>query len=152
MRVLPNTPWLPPVMLLVSLLGFGDAAYLTVAHYTGNAVPCTITHGCDVVTNSVYSSILGIPVALLGAAFYIAVFALVFFAIDNASQKLLRIAGRATLLGFLFSLWFLFAQAFLIHAFCQWCLGSAVSSTVLFILGFILLPRAMKKESLQTER
>lgn len=134
-------------MLVVSLLGFADATYLTVKHYTGSTIPCTITHGCDVVTNSVYSEILGVPVALLGSAFYIVTFALVFFAMDQRSMKLLRAAGLFTLVGFLSSLWFLFAQAFLIKAFCQWCLGSALTSTILFVLGFILLPRAMKKAS-----
>lgn len=137
-------------MLLVSLLGFADAAYLTVTHYTGTAIPCTITHGCDVVTKSVYAEILGIPVALLGALFYLVIFGLVCVAMESANTKLLRAAGRLTLAGFLFSLWFLFAQAFLIHAFCQWCLGSAASSTLLFILGFIVLPRALKKETLTT--
>lgn len=146
MRILPKMSWLPPVMLLVSLLGFADATYLTVTHYTGTAVPCTITHGCDVVTNSVYSEILGIPVALLGALFYLAIFGLVFVAMESANQKLLRLAGRLTLAGFLFSLWFLFAQAFLIGAFCQWCIGSAITSTLLFIFGFIVLPKALKKD------
>ena len=147
MRVLPKTPWLPAVMLFVSILGFIDATYLTVTHYTGTAVPCTITHGCDIVTKSTYAEVLGVPVVLLGSVFYIVIFALLFLAIDNNSTKLLRLAGRLTLVGFLSSLWFLFVQAFLLHAFCQWCIGSAVSSTLLFILGFFVLPRALKKET-----
>ena len=147
MRVLPKTPWLPAVMLLVSILGFIDATYLTVTHYTGVAIPCTITHGCDIVTKSAYAEVLGVPVALLGSVFYLVVFAILFLAIDNNSTKLLRLAGRLTLVGFLSSLWFLFVQAFLLHAFCQWCIGSAVSSTLLFILGFFVLPRALKKET-----
>lgn len=144
MALLEKSRWLPGAMLVVSMLGFADAMFLTVKHYTGTTVPCSITHGCDVVTSSVYSSILGIPVALLGSAFYIAVFALVFFALDQQKVALLRLAGRATIVGFLASLWFLFAQAFLIHAFCQWCLGSAITSTVLFVLGYALLPRALR--------
>ena len=147
MRVLPKTPWLPITMLVVSLLGFADATYLTVTHVTGTTVPCGITHGCDVVTTSVYSEILGVPVALLGALFYLAVFGLLFVAIDKANAKLLLLAGRMTLAGFLFSLWFLFVQAFLLRAFCQWCIGSAISSTLLFIFGFIVLPRVLKKET-----
>lgn len=134
-------------MLIVSLLGFIDATYLVVARYTGATLPCTIVHGCDIVTKSIYSEILGVPVALLGSAFYILIFALVFFAMDNKKIKLLLFAGKFTIVGFLASLWFLFAQAFLLRAFCQWCLVSAATSTILFVLGFILIPAAIKKET-----
>lgn len=144
MALLEKSRWLPGAMLVTSLLGFADATYLTVQHYTGNSIPCTITHGCDVVTKSAYSAILGVPVALLGSAFYIVVFALVFFALDQKSVKLLRLAGRLTVVGFVSSMWFLYAQAFLIHAFCQWCLGSLVTSTVLFVLGYFVMPRAIR--------
>ncbi len=131
-------------MLVTSLLGFADATYLTVQHYTGSTIPCTITHGCDVVTKSIYSQIAGVPVALLGSTFYIVIFALVFFALDQKNVKLLRLAGRLTIVGFVSSMWFLYAQAFLIHAFCQWCLGSVVTSTMLFVLGYVFLPRATR--------
>lgn len=152
MALLEKSRWLPGAMLVVSLLGFVDATYLTVQHYTGTTIPCTITHGCDVVTKSAYSAILGVPVALLGSAFYIAVFALVFFALDQQKITLLRIAGRITVVGFLASMWFLFAQAFLIRAFCQWCLGSIVTSTVLFVLGWFILPRAVARDVIATEK
>lgn len=150
MTLIPKAKWLPITMLVVSILGFADATYLSVKHFTGENIPCTITHGCDVVTKSAYSEILGIPVALLGSAFYLTVFALVFLAMDNKNMRLLRYAGLFTIVGFGASLWFLAAQAFLIRAFCQWCLVSAATSTVLFALGFVLLPLVLKKEELTT--
>ncbi len=128
-------------MLGVALLGFADATYLTVAHYTDARLPCTITHGCQVVTTSSYSEIFGIPVALLGALYYLTMFGMLFIAVDKKNERLLRLAGKFTLAGFLFSLWFVFAQIFLIHAICQWCMGSAITSTVLFVLGWFVLPR-----------
>lgn len=146
MSLLPKTPWLPWTMLFVSIAGFADATYLSVKHFTGASIPCTITHGCDIVTKSAYAEIFGIPVALLGSAFYLTIFAFVFLAMDNKNTRLLQYAGRFTAVGLLASLWFLAAQAFLIKAFCQWCLVSAATSTMLFVLGYVVLPWALKKE------
>jgi protein-disulfide isomerase/uncharacterized membrane protein len=55
----------------------GVSLYLTVQHHaaTDGASVCNIneTFNCDVVNSSVYSEIGGVPIALLGAAFYLAV-------------------------------------------------------------------------------
>jgi hypothetical protein len=61
---------------LVSLVGLGDAIYLTVEHLTGNSVRCTVTSGCSEVLGSAYASIGAIPVAGLGALAYFTAFSL----------------------------------------------------------------------------
>lgn len=145
---LPRAPWLPIAMLVVSLLGFADASWLSVKHYTNGVIPCSMTQGCETVTNSVYSTIAGIPVALLGSIYYAVVFLLVFASMETGSRTLLRYAGLLTIAGLLASAWFVFAQIVLIKAICQWCMASALTSTMLFVLGFAVLPRYLKKESL----
>lgn len=147
-RVLPKAPWLPVVMLAVSLLGFADATYLATKHLTHSVIPCSITLGCETVTNSVYSEIFGIPVALLGSVYYAVVFLLVFASMETGSRTILRYAGLLTGAGLLASAWFVFAQIVLIKAICQWCMASAGTSSILFILGFIVLPRYLKTQSL----
>ncbi len=150
-RLLPQAPWLPIVMLVVSFLGFADASYLAAKHFTNGVIPCSLTHGCEAVTNSVYSEVLGIPVALLGSVFYVAIAVLLFASIESGSRRLLRLTGRLTLAGFLSSAWFVYAQLFLIHAICQWCMASALTSTILFVLGFMVLPQYMKKSEVVSE-
>lgn len=139
--------WYPFSLLAISAIGFIDATYLTVQHYTDFTLPCTITHGCDLVTKSEYSSIMGVPVALLGALFYVGIFLATYIILETKTQKNLRFVAYSTIAGFLFSLWFMYVQAFIIHAFCQYCILSAITSTTLFILSMVYVRRVSQKKS-----
>lgn len=126
---------LPLFFVVGSFIGFLDSAYLTATHYYGTLAPCIIVHGCDTVTTSAYSQIGGIPVALLGAVYYLTVFLLTLIFLDTKKRIFFDVARLCTLVGFLFSLWFLFVQAFLLHAYCIYCLGSLATSTILFLIA-----------------
>lgn len=145
--LLPTKRWLPYAFLAVSFLGFLDAAYLTQKHLSHTVIPCSITQGCETVTNSVYSEIFGIPVALLGATFYLTVFLGTFAAMESGSRRVFRWVARLTIAGLLASAWFVFAQVVLIKAICQWCMISAVTSTTLFVLGYAFAPKALRQAS-----
>ena len=137
-----QTPrWYFISVLSVASLGFIDATYLTIQHYTNFTLPCTITHGCEFVTNSAYSSILGIPVALLGALYYASVLLATYSALEFKHEKLMRFVALSTTFGFLFSCWFVYAQLFLIHAICQYCMLSALTSTTLFVVSMVYLAK-----------
>ncbi len=125
--------------LLFSFLGFLDASFLTVEHYREVVPPCTITHGCEQVTTSEYSKIAGIPVSLFGALYYLSIFLSIVLYLDIKKESLLKAASYFTVTGLLFSLWFTFLQAFIIKAWCQYCLLSAFTSTVLFVIGMVYL-------------
>ena len=125
---------------IVSLLGLADAIYLTVQHVTGQSVRCTIVSGCSEVLSSSYAVVAGVPLALVGAAAYFSVFSLATLAAFGY-----RIAGTLliplVLLMFLFSLWLIYLQAFVIGAWCQFCLFSAAVTTALTVtvlIGVIL--------------
>jgi uncharacterized membrane protein len=121
---------------IVSLLGLADALYLTVQHLTGQSVRCTIVSGCSEVLSSSYAVVSGVPLALIGAAAYFSVFSLATLAAFGY-----RIAGTllapVILLMFLFSLWLIYLQAFVIGAWCQFCLFSAAITTVLTIVALL---------------
>jgi uncharacterized membrane protein len=136
--------WLVPGMLLIGFLGFLDSLYLTIQHYSGEEITCNIIHGCDVVTNSVYSMIGPVPVALLGVLYYLAIVFAVILYWDTKRKKIMQLAAWATTAGFIMSVYFLIIQAFVLHAFCQYCLGSAVTSTLLFIMGMNAVCRKKK--------
>lgn len=130
-----RSKWLPWVMLALAFLGFADAAYLTAAHYLELSLPCFVVNGCDLVTRSAYSMAGPAPVALLGALYYLGIFGLLLAYADAGREAHLRLAARATWLGFLFSAWLVYLQIFVIRALCGWCLVSAAISTLLFCLG-----------------
>jgi uncharacterized membrane protein len=131
-----NTRWVYVAAALLSLVGLADAVYLTVQHLTGQSVRCTVTSGCSEVLSSAYAVVGGYPLAGLGAAAYFTVFSLATLAIFGY-----RIAGRLLLplVGgmFLVSLYLVYLQAFVIRAFCQYCLLSAAVTTGLMILAVL---------------
>ena len=128
---------------LVSLLGLADAIYLTVEHVTGQSVRCTIVAGCSEVLSSQYAVVAGVPLAAIGAAAYFSVFSLATLAAFGygVAGKLLTAVVIAM---FLVSLWLIYLQAFVIHAFCQFCLLSAAVTTALTIIVLFIRRRTAR--------
>jgi uncharacterized membrane protein len=115
---------------VVSLVGLGDAIYLTVEHLTGNTVRCTVTSGCSEVLGSGYASVGSMPVAELGAFAYFVAFSLATLAaFGHQWTRSLLAAIVAMMLAT--TLWLLFVQGFILHAFCQYCLLSAAVTLAL---------------------
>lgn len=127
-----------------AFIGFADSAYLTAQHYFALPLPCSIAHGCEKVLTSVYSMVGPIPLAAFGIAFYLLVlfFTLYLYTASRITRTHLRVLGALTTTGFLMSVIFESMQAFLIHAFCQYCALSALVSTILAISGVWLYRRS----------
>lgn len=128
-------------LLVVALLGFIDSGYLTIEHYQGAIPPCSVVSGCETVLTSSYSVIMGVPVSLLGAIFYFIIMVGALSFIESRKTTLLKWTLMLTVFGMLFTLWFLYVQAFIIGAWCLYCLGSALTSTVLFITAIYILKK-----------
>ncbi|MCD4760630.1 vitamin K epoxide reductase family protein [bacterium] len=122
----------------VALIGFLDAVYLTTSHYTGH-ITCSVITGCQEVLVSQYSTILGIPVALLGTLYYLFILLNSFIYIDSKKTLTIKALSYIPTIGFLFSFYLLYLMFFVIEALCQYCLLSAGISTILFILSLILI-------------
>ena len=133
--------WLYGAAALLSLLGLADAIYLTVEHVTGQSVRCTIIAGCSEVLSSSYAAVGSVPLAAIGAAAYFSAFSLATLAAFGyrLAATLLMLL---TIAMFLVSLWLIYLQAFVIHAFCQFCLFSALIT--LLLLAVALIARRVK--------
>ena len=118
---------------IVSLIGLADSIYLTVEHVTGQSVRCTIVAGCSEVLSSQYAVVAGVPLALIGAAAYFSVFSLATLAAFGY-RSAARLLTVLVITMFLVSLWLIYLQAFVIHAFCQFCLLSAAVTTTLMVI------------------
>jgi len=127
---------LPLLAAVVALIGLADAIYLTIKHYTGEAVPCSIVEGCEQVLTSSYAEIAGIPLAIFGAAAYFVAFALAILAAFG-NVRTWRLFGVQVVLMTIFTAWLIYLQAFVIEAFCQFCLLSAGTTLTLFIIYLI---------------
>ncbi|MEP6938033.1 MAG: vitamin K epoxide reductase family protein [Chthoniobacterales bacterium] len=111
------------IAALIALAGLADATYLTVAHLAGDHSVCGPSEGCFIVLGSIYASIHGVPTAALGMVGYFAAFSAAVLAFGYARARffLLGVVGAM----FLGTLWLLYLQAFVLHAFCPLCLLSA---------------------------
>ena len=124
--------WIPILVIVLVLIGFADATYLTVKHFQGQIPPCTIG-GCETVLTSKYAVVAGIPISLLGAIYYLFLAILLFMYQDISKEIFLRISLWISGLGILFSLWLTYLQIFVIKAFCSYCAVSATISLIIFI-------------------
>lgn len=118
----------------LSFAGFLVASYLTIQHYMGNVVPCSVLHGCEIVTTSVYSEIWGIPISLGGSLYFIAILfsALAFW---SSNKKIfLNFALILSSLGFIAALGLFYLQFFVLDAICIYCATSDTISILLFIV------------------
>jgi len=121
---------------ITALVGLVDAGYLTSKHFAGTAVPCNLVSGCETVLNSQWAEVFGLPTALYGAIAYFAAFAMAFL-VYSGKIRLWAVFGLLSALMFLFSVFLIYLQAVVIGAFCQYCLVSAVTSTLLFLIYVI---------------
>ena len=118
---------------LLALVGLGDAVYLTAQHLLGNSLRCTITSGCSEVLGSSYATVAGYPLAAVGAVAYFTAFSLATLAAFGYA----RARGLLALLVasmFLITLWLLYVQAYVLYAFCQYCLLSAAITAALALV------------------
>ena len=127
--------WLLILLFILAAIGFVDATYLTVEHYLGLIPPCTITSGCEQVTTSAYSVVIGIPVALLGAIYYLVLLGALVWLWSEKKYQYLRYLAYFTWFGLLAAIYFTSVQAFILKAYCQYCLLSALTSTLIFLVA-----------------
>jgi len=88
--------------------------------------------------------VLGIPVAAYGVVGYAAILAVALAALQPAAlerrRPALLLAALATG-GVLFSAWLTYLELFVIRAICRWCVGSAVTITIIWLVTLAGLRR-----------
>ncbi|MGI8481419.1 MAG: vitamin K epoxide reductase family protein [Chthoniobacterales bacterium] len=129
---------------IIALVGLGDAIYLTVEHLTGNDVVCLASASCGEVLGSRFATIGWMPLAGLGAVAYFAAFSCATLAAfgNRRAENVMAVVVAAM---FLATLWLLFVQAFLLHAFCDYCLLSAALTTFLAVIAGVMFFRRRRE-------
>ena len=119
MKLLSSVRNLQILSIILSAIGLADSLYLWWTKITKTVIICGVGE-CDVVNASPYSSLLGIPVAALGAAGYGALLVAALWAVlarDNAlpwltNARLVMASG-----GLFFAAYLTGIEAFVIHAY-----------------------------------
>ena len=123
---------------LLALAGLMISSYLTMYKlgYLGE-IQCTIG-GCETVQTSVYADLLGLPVSVWGMGAYITLLALAMAGLQPRWQGARWVAlglFGVSAVGVAFSGYLTYLEAFVIHAWCQWCVVSAILVTLIFLLS-----------------
>ncbi|HXT14410.1 MAG TPA: vitamin K epoxide reductase family protein [Gemmatimonadaceae bacterium] len=127
-------------MALISVAGLLLGIYLTLYKFGFiGTLACGVT-SCETVQTSRWSVFLGLPVATWGAGFYATMLILT---IAGLQERYVDSRGLALAMmvltgwGVLFTAWLNYLEGFVIHAWCEWCLGSAAMVLLLFVLSVL---------------
>ncbi len=135
-------------ILFFSLLGLAISLY-SLLHNSGfvSGSFCTLseTVNCDIVNKGAYSTIWGIPVALIGVVGYVFLAVAAFLKQRQSSDRSLSLfLVIASAGGFVFSLYLTFLEAFVLRAWCALCVTSQLLITLILIFSLLLHTRRSK--------
>jgi uncharacterized membrane protein len=122
--------------IILALAGLIVSLYLLTVHWGWWSAVCLGVGNCEVVNTSIYSELLGIPVALLGALTYISLIVLgvlIWRDILAEIARLVRFLFAA--IGVAFSVYLTYIELFVLHEICPWCVLSAILITTIAILS-----------------
>lgn len=115
----------------IALAGLAVSGYLFIAHVANIPVVCGETGGCHTVQESIYASHFGVPTAAYGIIFY----ALLGILAALEKRSLLKLL---TLGGLVVSAYLTWLEAFVIFAWCRWCVVSAILATAAFFVVWFM--------------
>jgi uncharacterized membrane protein len=141
----PRTPpdgsrgYLGPLIVLLAAGATAIAAYLAWVKLAGGNPSCGILHGCDEVNQSEYSTVLGIPVGLLGAGASLLTLLGGLAWWLRADRRALLVAYVIGLMSLPFLAWLTYLELFVIEAICIWC----VTYAILVVAGWVVATVAL---------
>lgn len=148
-----NDKYLRWSSIILAFIGLVDSAYLTWVKISHTEVFCGTSGECQTVSNSPYSEIAGIPIALFGMGAYLALLGLYYLETRKgfwANNSPLMVFG-ITLAGTLYSIYLTYIEVAVLHAICPYCVVSAIVMVLLFVIALIRLVRGLPEpESIQT--
>ena len=129
---------------VLALIGLLMSVYLTLHKFGYIGTLACGTGSCDTVQTSPWAIFMGIPVPVLGVAGYLFLLVLAIVGLQPAhanNRKLGLVLFIVADLALFFTVYLTYLEAFVIHAWCRWCLGSAAIITLIWICS---IPEAFK--------
>ena len=144
----PGRDLLRSLSLILVVIGLAISGYLSYVKLTEVPLVCVANSdvfNCEVVQNSAYSQIAGIPVAWLGFATYAVLFVLLLLEnrIGFLRQNGILVIFAITIFAWLYSMYLVYLQLFVLQALCPWCLAHEATMTLLFIVTCLRLRKTL---------
>jgi uncharacterized membrane protein len=128
-------------IVILGLCGFAVARHIR-NHKTKNTpLVCPIGFDCHAVVHSDYSKFFNVPVELLGMVYYAFIsLVYIFFIFTPQVLPSFFIASIVLIpsIAFLFSLYLIGVQIFVLKKGCSWCIISAIISALIFIFSLYM--------------
>ena len=138
------------IILVFGLSGFMIARYIYSHKVKQTPLICPMNFDCHSVVHSDYSKFLGVPVEIFGMIYYACISVTYLLLVigpyilpSGFSSPLfflltpfLFVASSGSFFAFLFSLYLIYVQIFVLKKGCSWCILSALISALIFILSF----------------
>lgn len=131
------------ILVVLAILGIAIAGYLTASKLSGEVPVCGPLRGCETVSTSEYSEIMGIPVALFGVAYSVVALVASIVWWRAGDRRALYLLYGMGLLGLLAVIYLTYLELFVIGAVCVWC----VSYSVTVVGGWLVAVVALRGSS-----
>ncbi|WP_280770410.1 vitamin K epoxide reductase family protein [Salipaludibacillus daqingensis] len=134
-------PKLFAVFTAVAAIGWAVSVFLSGIHFWVLPLPAgfDVTGTPWAVMTSDWAYVFGIPLALLGAFYYLTVLLFAGMWFHSRHPLVLKILTPLTAIGVMSSAFFVYLQLFVIGAICPFCMVSATATTILFALELVML-------------
>ncbi len=124
------------LIVVVASGGFFIAYYIRRQKVHQERLVCPLDSNCEAVVTSQYSTIVGVPLEIIGMVYYALVVLghATLLVIPSLSRDIYsHLLLAATAGAFIFSLYLTFIQAVKLREWCTWCLTSALFCTIIFV-------------------
>ena len=133
---------------VLALIGLLISTYLLL--YKLNVMKTLLcgTGGCETVQSSPWAVFIGVPVPAWGVAGYLLILGLAIAGIQprfSENRTLARALLATATFAFAFSAYLTWVEAFLLQAWCRWCVGSAIVATLIFVATLFELPAILRR-------
>jgi uncharacterized membrane protein len=141
----PGPRWVFVTIAVLAVLGI-TLSSVSLYHHFGSSKTnfCDFgqTFNCDVVNRSIYSSVFGIPVALIGILGYAALLALATFYRNKAETPAMLMISSTLGLGF--AIYLTYIEHFVLGAWCILCLSSLAMIVLITVFASVLVAHTIR--------
>jgi len=134
------------VVAVIALAGVAVSSFSLYHHFSRSKTSfCDIgeSFNCDLVNRSVYSTVLGVPVALIGILGYLLILGLATVYREKAETPAILVIVSAGGLGF--ALFLTYIEAYVLRAWCILCLTSLALIFASVVLSAFLVANSLRR-------
>ena len=135
----PMSLYIYVLLMISALAGLSITSYIHRKKNSAQPLVCPVGSNCEMVVHSEYSKLFDIPLEVIGALYYMIIvltYSLFLVAPEFHSAGAAVVILELTTVAFLFSLYLISVQAFVLKEWCMWCLGSTFICSFIFFIEF----------------